>query len=184
MENDINLIEKEVSGKYIFNGKIINLRVAKAELPNGKITTREIVEHNGGVCVVPLTKNNELIFVRQFRFPYKRVVLELPAGKLEKGENPLDAGKRELQEETGASAKNIVSLGTLFPSPGYTDEIIYIYLASDLTLGEQNPDEDEFLSVVKIPLEEAVKMVLNNEISDAKTQVGILKTYFHINKSL
>ena len=184
MENDINLIEKEISREYIFNGKIINLRVDKAELPNKKITTREIIEHNGGVCMVPLTKDNELIFVKQFRYPYKKIILELPAGKLEKGENPLDAGKRELQEETGAISRNIVSLGTLYPSPGYTDEIIHIYLATNLTLGAQNPDEDEFLNIIKLPLEDAVKMVLNNEIPDYKTQVGILKTYFYLKKNI
>lgn len=183
MGNDINLIEKEVSREYIYNGRIINLRVDKAELPNGKITTREFVEHNGGVCMVPLTKDNELIFVKQFRYPYKDIVLELPAGKLEKCEKPLDAGKRELQEEAGVVANSVVSLGNLYPSPGYTNEIIHIYLATELTIGEQNPDEDEFLNIEKIPLEKAVQMVLDNKISDSKTQVGILKAYFYLKKS-
>ena len=118
-----------------------------------------------------------MLFVEQFRYPYMETVLELPAGKLEYGEDPFEAGKRELLEETGAAAENYRDLGKLYPTPGYCGEIIHMYLAENLTFSEQHLDEDEFLEVRRIPLEEAFQMVMRNEIRDSKTQVGILKTY-------
>ena len=124
-----------------------------------------------------MTEDDELLFVRQFRYPYSEVVLELPAGKRTPGEDPLLCGQRELTEETGASAANYVSLGQLYPSPGYCDEVIYMYLATDLTFGESHPDEDEFLEVERIPLTKAVEMVMSGEIVDSKTQAAVLKTY-------
>lgn len=172
----MNLYEKTVSQDVRFNGHIINLRVDNALLPNGNHATREVVEHPGGVCVAALTAEQELLFVRQFRYPYGEVLLELPAGKLDRdGEDPLEAGKRELREETGAVAENYRSLGKLYPSPGYCDEIIHLYLAQNLSFGESDPDEDEFLECERIPLDRAVEMVLQNEITDAKTQVAVLK---------
>lgn len=175
----MNLYEKTVSQDIRFRGRVINLRVDNALLPNGNHATREVVEHPGGVCVAALTDQNELLFVRQFRYPYGEVLLELPAGKLDRGgENPLEAGKRELREETGAVAAHYRSLGKLYPSPGYCDEIIHLYLAQDLSFGESEPDEDEFLECERIPLDRAVEMVLQNEITDAKTQVAILKVYY------
>ncbi len=172
----MNLYEKTVSQDVRFSGHIINLRVDDALLPNGNHATREVVEHPGGVCVAALTAERELLFVRQFRYPYGEVLLELPAGKLDRGgEDPLEAGKRELREETGAVANNYRSLGKLYPSPGYCDEIIHLYLAEDLSFGDSEPDEDEFLECERIPLDRAVEMVLQNEITDAKTQVAILK---------
>ncbi len=172
----MNLEEKTISKEYQFKGRIINLRTDKAELPNGAVAGREVVEHPGGVCVAPLTDDNELLFVRQYRYPYHEILLELPAGKRDKGgEDPLECGKRELMEETGAVAATYRSLGQVYPSPGYCDEVIYLYLAENLTFGEANPDEDEFVEVERIPLEKAVDMVMNNEITDAKTQIAILK---------
>ena len=151
-------------------------RVDDILLPNGNSSTREVVEHPGGVCIAAMTDKNELLFVRQFRYPYGEVLLELPAGKLDRRcEDPLEAGKRELREETGAVADNYRSLGQLYPSPGYCNEIIHLYLATGLTFGESEPDEDEFLECERIPLDRAVEMVMNNEIADAKTQVAILK---------
>ncbi len=173
----MNLFEKNLSQKIIFRGNIITLNFDEVELPNGKIATREVVKHPGGVCVAALNSNNELLFVRQYRYPYNEVLLELPAGKLSPGEDPLECGKRELEEETGAKAGKYVSLGCLYPSPGFCNEIIYLYLATNLTSGDMSPDEDEFLEVESIPLEEAVEMVLSNEIKDAKSQVAILKVY-------
>lgn len=167
--------EKVLESDYIYRGKIINLRRDKVELPNGRQSTREIVEHPGGVCIAPLTDEGELLFVRQYRSPYRRVVLELPAGKISPGEDPLACGKRELREEAGVAAQEYRSLGRMFPSVGYTDEIIYMYLAKGLTFGRQHPDEDEFLSVHRIPFDEAVRMVMNDEIEDAKTQIAVLK---------
>lgn len=172
----MNLEEKQLSFDYKFKGRIISLRQDTALLPNGNTATREVVEHPGGVCVAALTDKDELLFVKQWRYPYCEETLEIPAGKRDKAdEDPLECGKRELQEETGATAQNYVDLGCLYPSPGYVNEIIFSYLATHLTFGKQNTDEDEFLDVIKIPLEKAVKMVLSGEIKDAKTQIAVLK---------
>ena len=173
----MNLNEQPLSADYKYRGRIINLRVDTALLPNGSSATREVVEHPGGVCVAALTEDGCLLFVRQFRYPYQKVPLQPPAGKLEPGEDPLEAGKRELREETGAEAARYESLGELYPSPGYCGEIIHLYAATGLTFGQMSPDEDEFLEVEKIPLEEAARMVLDNEIADAKTQAAVLKVY-------
>ncbi len=173
----MDFTEKPLKQDYLYRGKIVNLRVDDAELPDGTTALREVVEHPGGVCVAALTDKEELLFVEQFRYPYMETVLELPAGKLEYGEDPFEAGKRELLEETGAAAKNYRDLGKLYPTPGYCGEIIHMYLAENLTFSEQHLDEDEFLEVRRIPLETAFQMVMRNEIRDSKTQVGILKTY-------
>lgn len=171
----MELFEKTIEQKHVYKGKIINVRADDAELPNGKPCIREVVEHSGGVTVAALTDDDELIFVRQFRYPYGEVVLELPAGKIEKDEDPLEAMKRELQEEAGATAAKYIDLGEYYPSPGYCAEVIHLYGAKGLTFSEQNLDDDEFLSVEKIPLNNAVEMVLNNRIADGKTQTAVLK---------
>ncbi len=171
----MDLTEKQISAEYIFRGRIINVRVDEALLPNGKTAKREVVEHNGGICVVPLTEANEVLMVEQYRYPYGEVVLEIPAGKRDGDEAPLEGGKRELREETGATAEKFTFLGELYPTPGYCGEIIYMYLATGLSYGETDPDEDEFLNVKKIPLKKAVDMIMNGEIKDAKTQAAILK---------
>ena len=171
----MELFEKTVEKNYIYEGGIINVRRDKAELPDGKPCTREVVEHNGGVCVAPITKDMELIFVRQFRYPYMEVVLELPAGKLEKGEDPFEAGKRELEEETGTVGGKFYDLGKFYPTPGYCGEIIYLYAASQLSSTHMHLDEDEYLEVEKIPLDKAVDMVLAGEIPDGKTQTLIMR---------
>ncbi len=173
----MKLTEKTISASYIFKGRIINLRVDKAELPNGNIADREVVEHPGGVCVAALTEDDCLLFVRQFRYPYGEELLELPAGKRDPGEEPLATGKRELKEETGCTAKHFRSLGRVYPTPGYIDEVIYLYLATDLTQGKTNPDEDEFLESEKIPLTDAVRMVMEDTFTDAKTQIAVLKIW-------
>ena len=176
----MKLEETTVNKNYVYNGRIINLRRDDALLPDGKPCIREVVEHNGGVCIAALTDDDELIFVRQFRYPYMDILLELPAGKLEKGEDALPAGKRELLEETGFEAEEYEFLGKFYPSCGYTDEIIWLYLAKNLTFKGQNLDEDEFINLERIPLEKAAEMVMNNEIPDGKTQAAILKTYLKI----
>lgn len=174
----MDLTEKTLTQEYIYRGKIIQLRVDKALLPNGETAGREVVEHNGGVCVVPLTEDGEVLMVEQFRYPYGEVVLEIPAGKRDsKNEPPLTCGHRELKEETGATATKMDYLGELYPTPGYCGEIIYMYLARGLSYGEADPDDDEFLNLKKIPLEQAVQMVLRGEIKDAKTQTALLKVY-------
>lgn len=171
----MNVEEKTINKNYIYNGRIINVRRDDAELPNGKPCIREVVEHPGGVCVAALTDDDELIFVRQFRYPYMEVILELPAGKLEKGEDPFESGKRELEEEGGCVADEYRDMGKFYPTPGYCGEIIHLYAAKNLRFTKQNLDEDEFLNVEKIPLDKAVDMVLNNEIRDGKTQTLVLK---------
>ena len=172
----MNLTEKQLSSEYIFNGKVINLRRDIAMLPNGETAVREVVEHNGGVCVAALTENNELLMVKQYRYPYSEIILELPAGKRDSiTEEPILCGKRELKEETGAIAENLISLGELYPTPGYCGEIIWLFAATNLSFGDQSPDEDEFLTVHKVPFEKAVEMVMSGEIKDAKTQTAILK---------
>lgn len=171
----MNLNEKPLSSEYPYRGKIVSLRVDQALLPNGRQAVREVVEHPGGVCVAALTDQEELLFVRQFRYPYQEVILELPAGKRSPGEDPLACGVRELKEETGAEAERVEPLGRLYPSPGYTDEIIYLFLATGLSLGDSHPDDDEFLEVERVPLGEAVRRVMAGEIDDAKTQIAVLK---------
>ena len=172
----MKLTEKTLSSKSVFDGRILHITLDEIELPNGKKSKREVVNHPGGVTVAALDEENRLLFVKQFRYPYKEVVLELPAGKLEKGSTPLENGKRELMEETGAEGYSYISLGQLYPSPGYTSEIIHLYACKVKSQGSSNPDDGEFLNVEKIPLDKAVEMVLNNQIPDAKTQVAVLKT--------
>ena len=172
----MNLKEKQLTSNYLFKGRIINLRQDTALLPNGNTATREVIEHPGGVCVAALTDNDELLFVRQWRYPYMEETLEIPAGKRDRlDEDPLECGKRELREETGATAESYIDLQPMYPTPGYINEVIYCYLATGLTFGEQDTDEDEFLDVLRIPLEKAVEMVLSGEIKDAKTQISVLK---------
>lgn len=156
----MDLTEKTVSQEYPYKGRIINMRVDQILLPNGQPASREVVEHPGGVCIAALTDEDEVLFVRQFRYPYHEVVLEVPAGKRSPGEDPLECGKRELKEETGACADQYLSLGTLYPSPGYCEEVIYLYACRITSSGESCPDDDEFLEVERIPLDKAVEMVL------------------------
>lgn len=176
----MNLIEKKVNSTELYKGRIINLYNDEVELPNGKHSKREYVTHNGGCAILPLTKDGDILLVRQFRYPYGEVVLEIPAGKLEKGENPDDCAVRELKEEVGGTSDNIINLGKIYPSPGYTNEILRVYLALDVEIGECNPDDDEFLQVERISLDKALDMVMQGEIIDAKSVIGILKAKRYI----
>lgn len=177
----MKLSEKTIASKTIYEGKILQVILDDIELPDGKKSKREVVNHPGGVAVAALDENNNLLFVKQFRYPYKEIVFELPAGKLEKGMSPLENGKRELLEETGAVGYSYISLGQVYPSPGYTNEIIHLYACKIKSLGESRPDEGEFLNVEKLPLDKAVEMVINNRIPDAKTQIAVLKTAMLLN---
>ena len=171
----MKLSEHTISTEYKFNGRLIRLRTDTVLLPNGNQASREIVEHSGGVGVVALTDDGRIMTVRQYRHAMKEVVLEIPAGKLEKGEEPLLAAKRELAEEVGVTAENWRYLGPLYATPGYCEEIDHLYLATGLTLGESHPDPDEFLERGSMPLTDAVDAVMRGDIPDAKTQTAILK---------
>ncbi|MDO5014631.1 MAG: NUDIX hydrolase [Clostridia bacterium] len=159
----------------MFRGRVVNLRVDEVLLQNSNTSTREIVEHSGGVCILPIDSEDNIIFVKQYRSPFEKIITELPAGKLEKGEDPLDCGIRELKEETGCTADKIYNLGEIYPSVGYTQEVLYLFAATDLEFGEKNLDENEFLQSYKIPLKDAVSMVLSGELKDAKTVSAIMK---------
>jgi ADP-ribose pyrophosphatase len=171
----MDLIEKKLSSEEIFDGVAIHLFRDEILLPNGNKGVREVVRHPGAVCVIPITDDGEIIFVNQFRYALERVTLEVPAGKLEKGEDPMEAALRELSEETGVTAERIEPLDALYTSPALIDEIIYMYIAAGLSQGEQHLDDDEFVNAVKIPLDEAIDMIMSGKILDAKTQLIILK---------
>ncbi len=171
----MELTEKKLSSEEIFDGVAIHLYRDEILLPNGKKGVREVIRHPGAVCVLPIKDDGNVIFVNQFRYAFNKVTLEAPAGKLDKGEIPLDAAKRELREETGLIANNIVYLGEMYTTPALIDEIIHLYLATDLVSGEQDLDEDEFINVIEMPFVEAVGKVMNGEIKDSKTQTIILK---------
>ena len=172
----MELIEKKLDREEIYNGVVLHVVRDKVSLPNGRVTYREMCLHMGAVAVVPLTKEGEVIMVRQFRYAHDRVFLEIPAGKLDKkDESPIEAAKRELREETGAVAAKYTDLGALDTTPALINEKIYLYLAEDIEIGERHPDPDEFIEVETIPLEKLIDMVMNGEIRDAKTQIAILK---------
>ena len=171
-----HLEEKFVSRKEIFDGHVLHVVCDTIELPNGKEATREICLHNGAVAIIPILPDGRVIMERQYRYAHSRVVLEIPAGKLDSpDEIPLEAAKRELREETGALAGKITYLGEIVASPALVSEIIHLYLAEELTFGERELDEDEFLDVEYIPLTELKNMVMRGEIADAKTQIAVLK---------
>ncbi len=176
----MKLEETKLSSEEIFDGVAIHLYRDEILLPNGNKGVREVIRHPGAVCVLPITENGDVIFVNQFRYALNKVTLEVPAGKLEKGEDPMEAALRELSEETGITANKIEPLGALYTTPALIDEIIYMYIATDLKEGEQHLDEDEFVNTIRIPLEKAVEMVMNGEIKDSKTQLMILKAEKYI----
>lgn len=174
---DKHLFETKIDSTQIYDGKILNVTRDTVRLENGETAYREVIHHSGGVCVLPLDDNGDMLFVKQFRYPFADVLLEIPAGKREMGEDPLECGIRELSEEVGATADEIIPLGKLYPTVAYDTEVIYMYLARGLHFGEQHLDEDEFVDVVRIPFEEAYKMVMRDEIPDSKTQLAILKAW-------
>ncbi|HJV45906.1 MAG TPA: NUDIX hydrolase [Bacillota bacterium] len=166
-------LEKTIDSKEIYQGKIISVHLEQVELPNGKQASREIVRHPGAVAIVAITEDGRIVMVRQFRKPLDQTIFEIPAGKLEKGEDPLACAKRELIEETGYSAQEMKAIVSFYTSPGFADEFIYIYEAKGLTVGEATPDEDEFVDLHLLTLEEAMDKITSGEIIDAKTVFAV-----------
>lgn len=173
----MNLKEQQVKSDLLYDGRIIKLYNDEIRLPDGNKAYREYVKHPGGVCVVPLTENNEVMLVRQYRYVYGKEIIEIPAGKRDgKNEDILLGAKRELKEELGIEAENFYFLGEMYPTPGYTDEILFMFAATSLTFGETNPDEDEFVEPERIHIDTLVDMIMDGEIKDAKTIGAVLKT--------
>ena len=172
----MELFEKTVESELIFDGKVVHLYKDKVALPDGSLSYREYVKHLGAVCVIPITENNEVLLVRQYRYAVGESLTEIPAGKLDStDEDPLSAASRELSEETGAIAEKIIPLGIYYGSPAIMGEKIYMYLATGLSFKQQHLDDGEFLEVIKMPLSEAVKKVLDGTLRDGKTQSAILR---------
>ncbi len=167
--------EKTISTKNIYDGKVIHVRVEQVELPDGTTSARELIAHNGGVGVIAVDEDRQAFMVSQYRIAAKAMMTEIPAGKLEYGENPLECGKRELIEETGYKADEFVHLGEYYATPGYCEEKLNIYLARKLEFVGQRLDDGEFLNVSKYDLDELYQMVMDNKIYDAKTAIAILK---------
>jgi len=180
----MELYEKKIKSKKIFSGKIIKLYLDNVMLPNKKITTREKVSHPGAVGIVPVNKKRELVLVKQFRYPVGTALLEIPAGKIDKGEDPKDCAERELHEEVGAVDGKLIHLVTFYTSPGFADEILYLYLAVDFERKENNLDDDEFLHVYELDLEKTVTLINEGRIKDAKTIIGILMARDYLNNQL
>lgn len=170
-----SLEEKTISKEQIFSGKFIDLYVEDVELPNGKTSKREIVKHPGAVAILAVTDEGKIIMVKQFRKPLERAIVEIPAGKLEKGEEPEYTALRELEEETGYTAKKLTKITAFYTSPGFADEIVHVFLAEELSVLEEKRelDEDEFVEVMEVTLEDALKLVESREVYDAKTAYAI-----------
>lgn len=179
LKYDLNsLKETQLSSREVYKGVLLHAFSDEVMLPDGKTSVREVIRHPGAVCIVPLTENNEVITVSQYRYPHGKVLLEIPAGKLDsKDEDPLEAAKRELREETGAIASSMTELGLLYTTPAFVDEVIHMYLAQGLTFGAQELDDDENLEVNRIPLDTFADMILKGEVPDAKTQAAIMRVW-------
>ena len=169
----MNLDEKKLKSETVYSGKIITLEVDEVELPDGKISYRECIRHSGGACVL-LVKDEKVLLVKQFRYLYGKPIYEIPAGKINAGEDPMLAAARELEEEAGFKAK-LSHLLDIYPTPGYTDEIIHVYYADSYKVTSQKLDEGEFLNYCFIDLKKVVKMIEDGEIKDAKTIIAVYK---------
>lgn len=169
-----NLVEKFLDSKKVFDGNLLTVYCDHVELPNGKKASREFIRHPGAVAVVPITPDGRIALVRQYRYPIGATMLEVPAGKLDKGEAPDDCARRELEEETGYVAHNLRHLSSMYTTPGFTDEMIHLYIADELTLAKQCPDEDEFLDVEIYTKEEVKKMINDGTINDGKSMLALL----------
>lgn len=185
MERFEHLEETELSSEVKYDGALLHIRRDTVRLPNGKTATREYNIHYGAVCIIPLLENGDVLLERQYRYPLREVITEIPAGKLDApDEDALEAAKRELREETGATAAEWHALGLFCPTGAYSTERIYMYLARGLTFGARELDEDEFLNVFRMTLDELVDKVLAGEIPDAKTQAAALRAKLMLERGM
>ncbi|WP_099158431.1 NUDIX hydrolase [Virgibacillus ndiopensis] len=168
--------EKTLKTNKIYNGKVVNLQVDEVTLPNGKTSTREIIKHPGAVAVIPITNDKKIVFVEQYRKPLEKSLVEIPAGKLEDGEEPEITAVRELEEETGYTTSNLTLVTSFYTSPGFADELIYIYMTDQLEPLEEQVagDDDEFVELLELTLDEAKRYVKEQRIHDAKTNYAIM----------
>lgn len=169
-----SLEEKKLSSKKIFQGKLINLFLDYVKLPNGETSTREWVDHPGAVCIIPILPSGEICLIRQYRYGPRQEFIEIPAGKIDKGEKPLDCARRELSEEIGYAAKKLTFLTKIYPAIGFSNEMMWMYLGENLNKTERNLDQDEFLELVPVTIQQAFDWVKSGRISDVKTIIGIL----------
>lgn len=184
MDNDKDLIEEKISSEDVFDGVLLHVKRDTVKLPNGDTSTREWIKHQGAAAVLPILPNGDIILVKQYRYPIGKVTLEIPAGKLDSpDEEPLVCATRELSEETGYTAANYQKLTTLATTVGFSNEYIHIYLATGLTSGKQHTDDDEFINVVTMPLSEAMAMIDNGTIYDAKSVTAILMAKRYLQKN-
>jgi ADP-ribose pyrophosphatase len=170
-----NLEETIITTRTIFEGRVVKLDVHDVRLPDGETASREIIRHSGAAAILPLDTDGQVVMVRQFRLAARRLMLEIPAGVLSPGEDPLACAVRECQEETGLKPQHVEPLGGFFVAPGYTSEYIHLFLGRDLSDSQLDGDIDEFVEVVRLPLTEAVRMAVNAELHDSKTIIALLK---------
>tara|TARA_B100001142_G_scaffold179039_1_gene178619 strand:+ start:157 stop:699 length:543 start_codon:yes stop_codon:yes gene_type:complete len=169
-----DLKEDKISSTQIFSGKLIDLYLDKVRLPNGKKSTREWIDHPGAVCIVPILDNGDVLLIRQFRYGPREEFIEIPAGKIDKNEDPLKCGLRELEEETGYKSNKLTFLTNIHPAIGFSNEKMWMYLAEKLELSKKKLDEDEFLELLPTPLNQAIEWVFSGKITDVKTIIGIM----------
>lgn len=181
MEKPFDFTEKMLSREDKFHGKFVHIHVDQVELPNGKTAEREVVDHVDGVAILALDDHNNVLTVTQYRYVYRQLLMEIPAGKLEPGEDPVSGALRELREETGAVPDEFLPMGRYIPAPGCYGESLYLFLARELHIGRQEPDEDEFLSVERVPFDEMVHRIMDGEIEDGKTIAAVLKAKLLLN---
>ena len=175
MQESKDLIEKQKHSEKVFSGKLLHVYYDEVILPDNTESSREWIKHPGASAVVPIFSNGDVLLVNQYRYPAKQIFLEVPAGKIDKGEDPHQTAERELKEETGATAKELYYIGHFFPAIGYANEVIHIYAALDLTFDEENTDADEFVEKKRIPFKQAIEMVHSGDINDGKTICCLLR---------
>lgn len=177
MNDSDKLVEQTLSSQEVFNGRLLHVFLDEARLPDGTTSTREWIRHPGASAVLPVFENGDVMLVRQFRYPMSQIFYEVPAGKIDPDENADTTAERELKEEAGLGCKHFEYIGHFYPGIGYSDEIIHLYTAWDITTAEQQVDDDEFLIKERVPFREAVEMVHSGEISDGKTMVTLLRSW-------